>query len=140
MVSRRIDCRLGSKASPAQQKIGTSLEVCCARRIGRFPVGDRRVAPVADVWRVARGSMGEHEKPWWSRVSMTSARTHAPGLLREEEPEGCERGRKNRGERMCGKHRKREASRAGCVVIVVFTMPLLILLTALADQAPHLIG
>ncbi len=41
---------------------------------------------------------------------------------------------------MCGKHRKREASRAGCVVILVFTTPLLILLAALADQAPHLIG
>ncbi|WP_255410277.1 hypothetical protein [Amycolatopsis sp. CA-128772] len=41
---------------------------------------------------------------------------------------------------MAGKHRKREASRAGCVVIFVFTTPLLILLTTLADQAQHLIG
>ena len=41
---------------------------------------------------------------------------------------------------MNGKHRKRAAGRAGCVVTVVFTMPLLILLTALADQGRFLIG
>ncbi|WIV57699.1 hypothetical protein [Amycolatopsis nalaikhensis] len=41
---------------------------------------------------------------------------------------------------MAGKHRKKAASRTGCVVIVVFTMPLLILLTTVADQARHLIG
>lgn len=41
---------------------------------------------------------------------------------------------------MVGKHRKKAASRTGCVVIVVFTMPLLILLTTVADQAGHLIG
>ncbi len=41
---------------------------------------------------------------------------------------------------MGGKHRKREASRAGCVVIFIFTTPLLILLTTLADQAQYLIG
>ena len=41
---------------------------------------------------------------------------------------------------MSGKHRKRAAGRVGCVVIVLFTMPLPILLATLADQARSLIG
>ncbi|WP_326946902.1 hypothetical protein OG439_47675 [Amycolatopsis sp. NBC_01307] len=41
---------------------------------------------------------------------------------------------------MAGKHRKREASRAGCVVIVFIATPLLFLLATLADQAHFLIG
>jgi hypothetical protein len=41
---------------------------------------------------------------------------------------------------MTGKHRKREAGRAGCVVLMMFTMPLLVLLATLADQAQTLIS
>jgi hypothetical protein len=41
-----------------------------------------------------------------------------------------------------GKHRKKDgmASRGGCAVIIMFTMPLLVLLATLADQACSLIG
>jgi hypothetical protein len=40
-----------------------------------------------------------------------------------------------------GKHRKKQgASRRGCAVIMMFTVPLLVLLTTLADQARSLIG
>jgi hypothetical protein len=41
-----------------------------------------------------------------------------------------------------GKHRKKQglASRGGCAVIIMFTVPLLVLLATLADQARSLIG
>lgn len=68
------------------------------------------------------------------------------GALRAEAPAARRSHRaaraaaKNQENEVVGKHRKKAASRTGCVVIVVFTMPLLILLTTVADQAGHLIG